>query len=284
VLVRQFPATRRWAAGLLEPFAAASSEIGQWVPVLGVILICGILLRVVLALVGRLFDQVRAGRVRVEPFLSPESAGPTEFATRAAAVVGALLFIGWIVPGEPGLVLQVVMAIAALALGAGAWDACANLVAGFVSLYGRPVHRGRAVRIGSVAGILREKGLLYLRIETPTGRTLRVPNRRLLCDPIEDLTVPERLVLRLWLRAAGGTAVAVGLVRHATATIGRRREEARVALAAVRDGVLAIDADWPTAGEEPDDLRHRLIEALLGCGDRLEVEIVSIEPPPLAES
>jgi len=283
VLFRQFPATARWAARMVGPLAVASSELGQWVPVLGLVVLSGIVLRVVLALLGRLFEQVRAGQVRIEPFLSPERAGPTEFVARTAAVVATLLFVGWIVPGELGLVLEGAVAIAALGLAAGAWDTCANLVAGFVSLYGRPLRRGQHVRIGAVAGVLCEKSLLHLRVESATGCTVLIPNRRLLGETIEILAPAEWLPLRLLLRAPGGPAAALALVHQASASVGKRREDARAALRAVRDGTLVVDARWPCAGEDPDALRHRLIEACLACADGLEVEVVSIEPCPSFE-
>jgi hypothetical protein len=281
VLFDQFPRTARLARYLLDPLRELSLEAGsgtvKLLPRLPLMVLILILARAANKAVGRTFERVRRGQLRLEPLLSAETAGPAELLARGGLLATTVLLLALLVPGEFGSVLLALLALAGLTLSLGAWEASANLIAGTVILASRPFRRGQRIRIGEIEGTIAGKGLGSLRLRTDSGHVVLVPNRSVSGTPVHVLERERTLGLRLEVRSLAGPAAALGLCRHAAAAAGLAREEGQIELVGVREGVLLFDIVWPVArADRASAARHRFIEALLAGASGMEVEVVSV--------
>jgi hypothetical protein len=285
VFLEQFPGTRRWGAELLEPVTELAARTGRTlvslVPRLVLALVVLILARGVLASLGRLFAQVRAGRVRIEPLLTVESAGPAELTARVLVVAVALLLLALLVPGEPGRVVLFAFGLAALGLVLAGRDALANVLGGLVTLYMRPFRTGQRVRTAGVEGVVRAKGFLHVSVETDDGRTVLLPNGWVLTQPVEVVGDGGAIHLEVVVDSPGGPETAAALFRDAAAEIGCPSEGGRVALTGLRDGSAVFELQWPPpAGCEAAEARSRFLRALLARARALGVRLLAVHPRP----
>ncbi|HEX6853190.1 MAG TPA: mechanosensitive ion channel domain-containing protein [Candidatus Polarisedimenticolaceae bacterium] len=284
-LFREIPRTRGWARSMLEPLGTGLREAGPalvlLVPRLIVVGVVLVLLRLVLRSLTRLFEQVRRGEFRAEPFLTPETAGPAELTVRLAAIAAALFVVTLLLPG--GQLLQFGFLLAGVALALGAYGLAANALAGVMTIYFRPFHRGDRVRLGTLTGTVSAKGLLHVALDTDDGERLLVPNRILLETGVA-VPGPERaLAGEIVVVSARGIDAAVGLIRHAAVEAGLKRDAGRVDLHAVRDARLVFRVDWPLdRGAACAEVRAQFLRGLLEHGPGLEVTVVSALAKPSA--
>jgi small-conductance mechanosensitive channel len=282
LLFEHVPRTAHWAARMIRPLAGLSDRLVtgtiDLLPRLALALLIAAVAHVVLRALGRLFEQVRAGRARLEPFLSRETAGPAELTARAAVLASAVFLIALLVPGEAGVFALAALGLVGLALALGARDLAADFLAGLVIIYGRPVHRGERVRIGDREGTLAAKGLLHLTLRTSEGRPVVVPNRVALSQPFERLGEETTLHLRVVLEARDLES-ASGLCRHAAAQSGLRREDGRIVPRAIGEGRLELDVRWPLPdGKEEPAIRAAYLAALLDLAPGLGARVISALP------
>lgn len=280
VLFRQIPRTQEWAAAMIEPVGGLLASVGEGflglVPRLVVLLVLVVALLAALRALGRLFDQVRRGQFRAEPFLTRETAGPAELAARVLVIAVAVFLASLLVPGTGGRDLRYVFLVLGLAVALGAQRLVANLVAGVVTIYGRPFHRGDHVRIGGRTGTVSGKGLLHLRLEDDEGGTVALPNRLVLSEGIAILGPERRLAGEVVLESKRGVETAVGLLRHAVVEAGLKRDGGSLDLTEVREGRLVFRLDWPLPKADAcDEVRGKFVRALLEHGPGLEVAIHS---------
>lgn len=280
VLFRQLPRTQEWAAAMIQPVGGLLTGLGQGflglVPRLVVLLALVVGLLAVLRALGRLFDQVRRGQVRAEPFLTRETAGPAELGARLVAIGVAVFLASLLVPGTGGHDLRYVFLVLGLAVALGSTTFVANLVAGVVTIYGRPFHRGDRVRAAGRTGTVASKGILHVRLESDEGGSVLVPNRLLLSDGVAVLGPERRLSGEVVLDSKRGVETAVGLLRHAVVEAGLKRDGGSLDLVGVRDGGLVFRVDWPLPKAEMcDEVRGKFVRALLEHGPGLEVAIRS---------
>lgn len=282
LLLRQFPRTAAWARNMLQPLATFAAQAGPAAVALLPRLVAALLLllglRLVLRAIGRLFGEVRSGRLRMEPFLSRDTAGPAEITARAAAIALALFLALFLVPGESRY-LFAIFVLLGLGAALGSHALWADLLGSVVVLYGRPVRHGQCIRAGEHFGRIVRKGFLNLRLETADGHELLLPYRWLLARPLEIVAEETAFGFRVELESSGGIEPAMGLFRHAATIAGLTRDDGEVLLAGVEDGRLVLTARWPVPrGRHARDLRPQFLEALVERADGLGIRVVSARP------
>lgn len=281
-LFREIPQTRGWARAMLEPLGEGLRQAGTGllllVPRLLLLVLLLVVLRLVLRSLTRLFDQVRRGEFRAEPFLTPDTVGTAELAARLLLVALSIFLATLLLPG--GRILQLGFLLVGLALAVGAYPLAANVLAGLVTVYGRPLHRGDRVSIAGRVGTVVRKGFLHLVVAEDGGGSRLVPNRAVLDEGFSLLGPERRLAGEIVVRSARGVDAAVGLIRHAAVEAGLRRDCGQVDLHAVREGRLVFRFGWPLDGDSPpEEIRARFLRALLEHGPGLEVDLVSAFAP-----
>jgi small-conductance mechanosensitive channel len=282
--LRLFPASARWATLLLQPLQQAASQLApqllSLLPRLFAAVLVLIAARAAWSMLSRLFEQIRAGRLRLEPMLSPETAGPVAVTARALTVIvtGVALVLVLVAPGRADIVALGIFALLGLTLVLAARDDAANLVSGLVILYTRPFRTGERIRAGRVAGTVSKKTLLYTRIEAAGSRELLVPNSWLLRRPVEIAERERTIRLRVTLDSSEGPEPAQGLFRHAAAEVGCRREAGQVFLVEVQDRQLIYEIEWDLPkGAEVRDVRSQFMSLLLTRASSMHIRVLRIE-------
>jgi small-conductance mechanosensitive channel len=277
----RFPRTARWAQEMLTLLGQFGATAG--ITLLGLLprLLAAVLLllvtRVVLRFIGAMFKQVRLRKLRVDPILTPETAGPAEITARALVLGLFLLFAGLLVPGEAGTALLAGLALAGFALALGSRPLAENFLAGLVALYGRPFRTGQALRIGDTEGIVERKGFLHLRLRQRDERIVLVPNRRTFLEDVRVADAVPALRAEIVLRPTREDCAPEGLFRHAASEAGLKRDEGHVELRAVRDGALVYRVEWPYAPHpRTAEIKTAFFGSLLARGKGLGVEILSV--------
>ncbi len=280
VFFDRFPGTARWARrmlGLLRDLGVAvgSTFVGL-IPRFLALLLLIVIARIVLRSVGRLFEQVRAKKFRLDPILTPDTAGPAEITARVV-ILGLFVFAAsLLVPGEAGTALLVAFALAGLAIALGARSLVENFLAGLVILYGRPFRTGQAVRLGEAEGVVEHKGFLHLHLRLRDDRVALVPNRRVVFEDLRIVDAERALRLRVLLRPLREDCAPEGLFRHAAAEAGLRRDDGRVLLVGVREGLLEFSVTWPLPPSvDAAESRDRFFRSLAARAKGLGVEVVS---------
>ncbi len=284
-ILEQFPRTASWGVELADPLSGLAKQVRRFfvifLPRLILALIVIGLARLVMRLIKRIFEQVRKGDIRAEPFLSVETAGPAEMTAQWIVVGLAILAIVFLIPGMVGTALLVALGLAGLAFALGAQDGMANAFGGLVIIYARPIRTGQRIRTGGYEGIVNRKGLLHVRLQLDNGRIALLPNRWFLRGGVEVLGQERAVILRIVVEtidATGGTPgseAAMGLIRHAAAAAGLKREEGEVRIRSVEGGRVSLTARWPVASGETAGIRSSWIEALLEKAPGMHLRVVS---------
>ncbi len=276
----RFPRTTRWAGELLALLrnlgARVGSTLSELVPRLLAALFLLVVARVTLRSIGDMFRQVRTNKLRLEPLLTPETAGPAELTARIL-VIGIFVFLaGLLVPGEAGIALLTAFALAGLAMALGSRPLVEDFLSGLVVLYGRPFKTGQTLRIGETEGVVDHKGFLHLRLIQNDGQVVLVPNRRTALEDLRIVDAARALRAEVVLRPICEECVPDGVFRHAAAEAGLRRDDGRIELREVRAGALVYRIVWPlTAQAREAEVRDAFFRSLFERGHGLGVEILS---------
>jgi len=266
-MFQQFPFSARIAERMLLPLPALLQELLDGLlsllPRIGLALLILIVTRVLLRSIGRLFDRVREHKVRLEPLLSEDTAGPAELTARVLVIGAALLTVSLLVPGKVSNIFLATFALAGLAMALGARDLTRNLIWGIVTIYARPFRRGQRVRVGGFEGIVRRKGILNLGLELDDGRVVLLPNSLALERPVEIIQRARKIFLDVVLQAQGGPEAAAGIIRNAASEAGLKREEGSIALLSIREGGIGFSVEWPVPeGASLEEARAKLLKTL----------------------
>jgi len=84
------------------------------------------------------------------------------------------------------------LGIIGFALGFGAKDVVANILAGFFILLDRPFIRGERIEVGSDKGDVFDIGLRTTKIKTPTNEIVIIPNSDIISNPVKNFALPEK--------------------------------------------------------------------------------------------
>lgn len=283
-MFQQFPFSARIAERMLLPLPALLQELLDGLlnllPRIGLGLLILIVTRVLLRSIGRLFDRVREHKVRLEPLLSADTAGPAELTARVLVIGAALLTVSLLVPGRVSNIFLAAFALAGFALALGARELTGNLIWGIVTIYARPFRRGQRVRVRGYEGIVRRKGVVNMGLEMDDGRMVLIPNSLALENPIEIVQRARKIFLDVVLEAQGGPEAAAGIIRNAAVEAGLKREEGGITLLGIREGRIGFSVEWPVPeGGSLEDSRAKLLKTLyVRSQSGAETRLVSAAP------
>lgn len=193
-----FPATRGYATRMSATFADIASTVlgvllGHFIRFVLICLVFGGCYAAVRAL-DRLFDEVAAGRVRLQPYVTVENADTVEFLVKGLTLLTAAVVIVLILPAQQGQVVKGLLILIGLAGALASVPVLRNAFAGFVLAFLNTHRRGALLRLeGREVSILR-RGLLFTLIRFPDGHSCTVPNETILNSPVFRGR-PEDLVL-----------------------------------------------------------------------------------------
>jgi small-conductance mechanosensitive channel len=186
-----FPATRGWAATLLEYAIDAVLVVGTsilgYVPNLIFILVIAVVASYIIKLARLVFDGIGEGRITIPGFFQDWSK-PTFNITRFLIIVFAAIVIIPYLPGSGSSAFQGVSIFFGLLLSLGSTAAVANVVAGTVITYMRAFRIGDRVRIADTIGDVTEKTLFVTRIRTIKNVDVTIPNAMVLANHIVNFS------------------------------------------------------------------------------------------------
>jgi hypothetical protein len=187
-----FEATKGLAGKLtslvLSPLAGLMTRITSLLPLVLVTAIAVAVLFVLLRFIELFFIAVQRRETELS-WLRPELAAPTSLLIRGGLIVASLLFLGPVVTGNVDGALSRLGMLFVITVALGATPFLANVVIGFVTLYGDRLKEGDFVRLGvegqpSVQGKIQTLGLFEIRLNSEAGSEIRVAYLSTLFRPI----------------------------------------------------------------------------------------------------
>jgi small-conductance mechanosensitive channel len=195
VVLGQFPWTR-WLSDdlarlVLDPVATIALGIADYLPKLLFLLVLAVVIRFGLRMLRLYFDAVERGRVRLLNF-EREWALPTYKIARTLLLVVALVMAYPYLPGSGSEALKGLSVFAGLLISLGASSSVANLIAGYLTTYGRVFRTGDLIQIGDVRGVVTEVRLLTTRVKTIRNEEVTIPNSMVMNSSVTNFSVLAR--------------------------------------------------------------------------------------------
>jgi small-conductance mechanosensitive channel len=204
----QIPETRGYAyqvfLWLWDPFLTILKGVLSYLPNLFYILVIVAVTRVVLRVIGFVFDQAHRGVISLEPWVHRDVARPTAQIIKAIVIVLALFFVAPLIPGTGSTAARGITVILGLMVSFGSSSTVGNLIAGIVLTYMRPFQIGERVKVGDTVGDVVERTFLYIKIRTIKNEQVIVPSLLALNNSMINYSAETRVR---------------GLILHTTITI-----------------------------------------------------------------
>jgi small-conductance mechanosensitive channel len=205
----QFPQTSEYARVMFywiwKPFVDIVRGLIHYLPNLFYILVIVVVTRIVIRLVGFIFEQTHRGVISLEPWIHRDVARPTSQIFKAVLVVLALFFVAPLIPGTGSTAAKGISVILGLMVSFGSTSTVGNLIAGIVLTYMRPFQLGERVKLADTVGDVIEKSFFYTKVLTIKNEEVVVPSLLALGGSMVNYTA----------RAREGQ-----LILHTTVTIG----------------------------------------------------------------
>jgi small-conductance mechanosensitive channel len=203
-----FPWTRVVSLRLLDyvvtPFRVAGVAFIGYVPKLLFVLVITAIIYLAIRLVGLFFQQIRNGRLVFENFPA-EWADPTNKIVRLLLIAFGLVVAFPYLPASDSPAFAGVSVFMGILFSLASSSALSNMIAGTVLTYTGAFKLGDRVKLGDAFGDIIETSLLATRIRT-------IKN--------EHITIPNSLVLNGSVVNYSRAARKLGLILHASVTIG----------------------------------------------------------------
>jgi small-conductance mechanosensitive channel len=195
VVLGQFPWTR-WLSDdiaqlILDPLAIIALGIANYVPSLLFLVVLAIVTRFGLRMLRLYFDAVERGRTRLLNF-EPEWALPTYKIVRALVLGVALVMAYPYLPGSGSEALRGLSVFAGLLISLGASSSVANLIAGYLTTFGRVFRVGDLIEVGDVMGKVTQVRLLTTRVRTIRNEEITIPNSTVMSSSIKNYSALSR--------------------------------------------------------------------------------------------
>jgi small-conductance mechanosensitive channel len=189
VVLGQFPWTR-WlsddiAALLLDPLATIALGIADYIPNLLFLVVLAIVTRFGIRMLRLYFDGLERGRVRLLNF-EREWALPSYKIARTLVLGIALVMAYPYLPGSGSEALKGLSVFAGLLLSLGASSSVANLIAGYLTTFGRVFRVGDLIRVGDVMGQVTQVRLLTTRVRTIRNEEVTIPNATIMSSSVTN--------------------------------------------------------------------------------------------------
>jgi small-conductance mechanosensitive channel len=188
-VLRRFAYTRPWGNSmrgfLLGTAEQLSLGIANAVPGLVIVAIILVLARFVVRLVGLWFGAVERGQVRPR-WIYPETAQPTKRLMTAFVWLFAIVMAYPYLPGSQTEAFKGVSVFVGLMVTFGSTGLINHIMSGFMITYSRALRLGDYVRVGEVEGTVVHLGSLSIKIKTPKGEEVTIPNAVVVGQTITD--------------------------------------------------------------------------------------------------
>ncbi len=139
----------------------------------------------------RLLQQNVFGRFNLDPARSFSFLNVTRF-----VVLGLTIIVGLSVIGIDLSSLAVLFGVLGIGVGFGLQDAVANMFAGLVIIFSRPIKEGDRVLVDDVEGSVQQIKILYTVVNTVTNETILIPNAKITGNPMHNYSYDDvRIVI-----------------------------------------------------------------------------------------
>jgi small-conductance mechanosensitive channel len=195
VVLGQFPWTR-WLSDdlaqlILDPLATIALGIADYIPNLLFLAVLAIVTRFGIRMLRLYFDAVERGRVRLLHF-EREWAVPSYKIARTVVLAVALVMAYPYLPGSGSDALKGLSVFAGLLLSLGASSSVANLIAGYLTTFGRVFRVGDLIKVGDVMGQVTQVRLLTTRVRTIRNEEVTIPNATIMSSSVTNYSALAR--------------------------------------------------------------------------------------------
>jgi small-conductance mechanosensitive channel len=183
VVLGQFPWTR-WLSDdlsgfLLDPLATIVVGIADYIPKLLFLIVLFLVARFGLRMMRLYFDALERGAVSLPGFESEWAIATYKIAR--VFVIGIVLVMAYpYLPGAGSEALQGLSVFAGLVLSLGASSSVSNVIAGYITTFGRVLRVGDMIKVGDTTGTVSQIRLLTIRLRTIRNEEVTIPNGTLL--------------------------------------------------------------------------------------------------------
>lgn len=183
IVLLSFAETRTIATLLLtyvsEPLLGILLGLADFIPNLIVLLIIFIVTRYIINVARVLFDNIRAGTLRLAR-LEPEMATPTFNLVRVAIIIVAITFAYPYIPGSDSQAFQGLTILAGIMVSLGSNSVISNVIAGFLVIYRQSTKVGDRIRVGDRVGDVVEIKIMETLMKSVKNEMVSIPNSELL--------------------------------------------------------------------------------------------------------
>lgn len=176
---------------ILGSFGTIVLGIASYVPNLLFLVVLIVVTRFGLRLLRLYFDGVESGRVRLLHF-EPEWALPAYRIARTLVLAIALVMAYPYLPGSGSEALRGLSVFAGLMLSLGASSSVANLIAGYLTTFGRVFRVGDLIQVGDIVGQVTQVRLLTTRVRTIRNEEVTIPNSTVMNSSVTNFTALAR--------------------------------------------------------------------------------------------
>jgi small-conductance mechanosensitive channel len=195
VVLGQFPWTR-WlsedlAEFLLDPLGTIFVGIADYIPKLLFLVVLVFVARFGLRMMRLYFGALDRGTLSL-PGFEPEWAIATYKIARVFVIGIALVMAYPYLPGAGSEALQGLSVFAGLVLSLGASSSVSNVIAGYITTFGRVLRVGDMIKVGDVTGTVSQIRLLTIRLRTIRNEEVTIPNGILLGTNVVNYSALSR--------------------------------------------------------------------------------------------
>jgi len=195
VVLRQFPWTRPLGEDLagmvLGPLGTIATGIAGYLPKLLFLVVLVLVARSALRLTRVYFGALERGSVRL-PNFEPEWSLATYKIIRVVVIAIALVMAYPYLPGAGSEALQGLSVFAGLLISLGASSSVANVIAGYITTFGRVLRVGDMIQVGEVTGTVTQIRLLTVRVRTLRNEEVTIPNAVMVNSNVVNYTTFSR--------------------------------------------------------------------------------------------
>jgi small-conductance mechanosensitive channel len=190
-----FPWTRWLATDLgdlvLDPLATIFAGIADYIPNLLFLVVLAFITRFGLRLLRLYFSALESGRVTL-PNFEREWSVPTYKILRTLVLIVALVMAYPYLPGAGTEALRGISVFAGLLVSLGAASSVSNVIAGYLTTFGRVLRVGDLIKVGDVIGSVTQVRLLTTRVRTFRNEEVTVPNSLIMTSSLTNYSVLAR--------------------------------------------------------------------------------------------
>ncbi len=191
----QFPWTRwlseNMAGLLLDPLATIFVGIANYIPNLLFLVVLVLVARFGLRMMRLYFGALDRGSLRL-PGFEPEWALASYKIVRVV-LVGVVFVMAYpYLPGSGSEALKGLSVFAGLMLSLGASSSVSNVIAGYVTTFGRVLRMGDVIKVGDVLGAVTQVRLLTIRLRTVRNEEVTIPNSVILGSNVTNYSALAR--------------------------------------------------------------------------------------------